>query len=141
MKQRQAPHNNVAAVRKSAVAFVSTCLIWLAMAAAATPPAAATGVSAPVADCYAHGMLTHHYSAAELSKALATMPADIAEYSNCHDVLEHAMLADLGKLGGGGGSGGGGSFMPTWLLVVLALLVLGGASFGAVALRNRQRPT
>jgi hypothetical protein len=125
-------------MRKSAVLLVSLCLAGLTLA----PPAAAAGLSPPVADCYAHGTLTHHYPAAELSQALATMPADIAEYSPCRDVLQRALYAGLGKLGGGsGGSGGGGSFLPTWLLVVLALLVLGGAAFGVIAMRNRQRTT
>lgn len=99
---------------------------------------AAAGLSPPVADCNAHGQLTHSYSAAELRGALATMPADVNEYTNCHDVIQRALLAKLGKLGGSGGSGGGGSFLPTWLLVVLVLLVLAGAGLGAVALRNRQ---
>ena len=128
-------------MRKTAIALACTCVLGLVLAGTLAQPAAAAGLSPPVADCYAHGTLTHHYSAAELSQALATMPADIAEYSNCHDVLEHALLADLGKLGGPGGSGGGGSFLPTWLLVVLALLVLGGAAFALLALRNRQRAT
>jgi hypothetical protein len=100
--------------------------------------AAAAGLSAPVADCYHHGGLTRSYSAAELQKALASIPADVNEYSNCHDVLQHALLAKLGKLDGVGGSGGGGSFLPVWLLVVLGVLVVGGAGFGVLAVRNRR---
>jgi hypothetical protein len=138
MTRRQAPHNNVAGVRKSAVALVSLCLVGVALAGTLAQPAAGAGLTPPVADCYAHGTLTRSYSAAELSQALKTMPADVNEYSNCYDVIQRALLAKLGKLGGSGGSGGGGSFLPTWLLVVLALLVLGGAAFGLVALRNRQ---
>jgi hypothetical protein len=99
--------------------------------------ATAAGLSPPVADCDTHGYLKRSYSAAELRNALATMPADVSEYTNCHDVIQRALLAKLGKLADAGGSGGG-SFLPTWLLVVLILLLLGGAGLGAVALRNRR---
>ena len=92
-----------------------------------------------MADCNTHAALTQHYTVAQLRNALATMPADVNEYTNCHDVIQRALLAKLGKLSDAGGSGGG-SFLPTWLLVVLVLLVLGGAGLGAVALRNRQAP-
>jgi hypothetical protein len=67
---------------------------------------------------------------------MATMPAYQREYSNCADVLQQALLQKIGKLKGGG-SRGGGSFLPTWLIVVLALLVLGGGGLGLWALRNR----
>jgi hypothetical protein len=91
-----------------------------------------------VADCYTHGgQLTGSYTAAQLRSGLATMPADIREYSACYDVLQRALLQKIGKLSGGDASGGGGSFLPVWLIVVLAMLVLGGAGFGVVALRNR----
>jgi len=100
-------------------------------------PAGAGGLSPPVADCDAHGQLTRTYSAAQLRNALATMPADINEYTNCHDVIQRALLQKLGKLKSGDLAGGGGSFLPTWVLIVLVLLVLGGVGFGVVALRNR----
>jgi hypothetical protein len=91
-----------------------------------------------VADCQLHGRLTQSYSAAELRSALAGMPAYIREYSGCANVLQQALLAKIGKLNGGDSSGGG-SFLPTWLIVVLAVLVLGGVGFGVVAIRNRGR--
>jgi hypothetical protein len=90
-----------------------------------------------VADCNAHGQLLHHYTVQELQTALATMPADIKQYTSCPDVIDHQLLVQLGKLPGSGGSGsGGGSFLPVWLIVVLVLLVAGGAAFGAVAVRR-----
>jgi len=112
---------------------------WL-LTIALTWPAHAAGLSAPVADCYAHnGTLTHSYTAAQLRNGLATMPADVKEYSACYDVLQRALLLKIGKLSGGDSSGGGGSFLPAWLIAVLAVLVLAGAGFAAVALRDRRR--
>jgi hypothetical protein len=100
----------------------------------------AAGLAAPVADCYAHnGTLTHSYTVAQLRTGLATMPADVKEYSVCYDVLQRALLQKIGKLSGGDTSGGGGSFLPAWLIAVLALLIVAGAGFGAVALRERRR--
>jgi hypothetical protein len=101
--------------------------------------AGAAGLSAPVEDCNAHGQLTGHYTVAQLRSALATMPVDVKEYTNCGDVIQRALLAQLGALRGHGGSGqGGGSFLPTPLIVVLGLLVVGGVGFGVYACRRRR---
>lgn len=118
--------------------FLGPVILSAVLAAGAlAAPAGASGLSPPVADCYANGRLTHHYTAAQLRHALATMPADIQEYSPCPNVIRQALLDEIGALHDGGSGGGGGSFLPTWLIVVLVVLVLGGAGFGAVALRNR----
>lgn len=117
---------------------VAVVCALVAVVAALPGTSAAAGLSAPVADCNTHAQLTRHYSVAELRSALATMPADVKEYSNCADVIQRALLAQLGGLHGGGGSGsGGGSFLPTPLIVVLALLVVAGAGFGIYAWRRR----
>jgi hypothetical protein len=108
----------------------------LALGALAAP-ASSAGLSRPVADCNAHGRLTQSYTTSQLRNALATMSADIAEYTNCHDVIQRQLLAQIGKLSGGSG-GGGGSFLPTWLLIVLIVLVLGGVGFGVSALQRRR---
>jgi hypothetical protein len=97
------------------------------------------GLSPAVEDCDAHAQLTRHYTVAQLRTALATMPVDVREYTNCGDVIQRALLAEAGTLRGHGGSGdGGGSFLPTWLIVVVALLVAGGASFVVYAWRQRE---
>jgi hypothetical protein len=109
---------------------------------AATLPttAAAAGLSPPVADCQLHGQLTRTYTAAELRQALQTIPADVAEYSNCQNVIKAALLAMVGSLsGGGGGGGGGGSFLPVWVIAVLAVLALTAAGSAGIAMRNRRR--
>jgi hypothetical protein len=124
-------------MRKSLVMLAALAALAGVCSAPLAGPALAAGLAAAVADCEKHGQLTRSYSASELKSALASIPADINEYSNCHDVINRALLAKLGKLNGSGLSGGGGSFLPTWLLVVVGLLVAGGVGFGVVAVRNR----
>lgn len=107
-------------------------------------PAYASSGTKVIADCNAHNMLTRHYTIPQLQNALSTMPADVAEYTNCHDVIQRALLTQEGKLHAGGGSpassgaSSGGSFLPTPLIVVLVVLVLAAATFGALALRRRR---
>ena len=120
------------------VSIILPCTLCLGAASTLAGSAAAAGLAPAVADCNAHGQLTRTYTVQQLQRALATMPADIKEYTGCYNVIDRQLLADLGKLKRSGGSGsGGGSFLPTWLIIVLALLVLGGAAFGVVALRQR----
>jgi hypothetical protein len=131
VKRRQAAHNNVAPVRRL-LAIVALGGVFGLLAT----PASAAGLSPPVADCQLHGHLTQTYTAAQLRNGLSTMPAYIREYSGCYNVLQQALLEKIHHLSGGNASGAG-SFLPTWLIVVLAILVLGGAAFGIVALRGR----
>ena len=89
-------------------------------------PAMASNVSAIYKDCEANGQLTGHYSRAELQAALNDMPSEMAEYSDCQDIIQRALLsastptsghhnssgsttAAGGGRNGGGGSGGKGS--------------------------------
>jgi hypothetical protein len=132
VQRQQAAHNNVAPVHRL---FAILALGWL-LSVLPVAPASAAALT-PVADCQLHGQLTQSYTAAQLRNALATMPADVREYSDCYDILQRALYQKIGKLSGGGSSGGGGSFLPTWLIVVLAVLVLAGAGLGVAALRNR----
>jgi hypothetical protein len=104
----------------------------------AAAPAAAAGSQA-VADCNAHARLTQQYSAGQLRAALSTMPADVKEYTDCFDVIQRQLLAQIGgsHQNGGSGQGSGGSFLPTPLIVVLVALVVGAGIFAAVAVRRR----
>ena len=127
-------------MRKLLLVIASACALGGVAAAALPATAAAAGLSPPVADCQLHGRLTRTYTHAELQQALQTMPADVAEYSNCQNVIRSALLAMVGGLtGGGSGGGGGGSFLPVWVIAVLAVLALTAAGSAAVAMRNRRR--
>lgn len=120
-------------------------LILLALAAAigAGSAASAFASNAPaVSDCSAHGRLTQHYSVAQLRTALATMPADVQEYTNCYNVIQDQMLAQIpghhGKANSS--SSGSSSFLSTPLLVALIVLLAGGGALGGVALQRRNKP-
>ena len=116
-----------------ALAAIAAGLPGSASAAGKLPPA--------VADCNAHARLTSHYTAVQLRSALNAMPADIKEYTNCYDVIQRALLAQIGSIGGNGGDSGGGgsSFLPTPLLIVLIVLLVAAIGFAIVALRQRSR--
>ncbi len=114
-------------------------LVLLCAVLAGTLTAPASAAPNPVVvDCTAHNQLTHAYTVAQLRNALATMSADVKEYTACPDIIQRALNAQLGGLhASGGGSGGGGSFLPTPVIVLLVVLIIGGATFAALALRRR----
>ncbi len=119
------------------------CALTVCAGGLAAAPALGAGQAPAVADCNAHGQLTRSYSAKELQTALATMPADIKEYTDCYDVIQRALLGQVGShhaTNTGDSNGSGGSSFPTWLIVVLVLLVLAAATFGALAVRRRTPP-
>lgn len=111
------------------------------VAAPASPAASSSSGAAAIADCRAHGRLTASYTVAELQNALATMPVDVKQYSDCYDVIQNALqqaIKNGGHSGSGSSGGSGGSFLPTWLIVVIVLLVLGGITYAALAIRRRR---
>lgn len=109
----------------------------LAVALLAAAPASAR-LSNPVVDCNANSRLTQTYTPSQLRTALNTMPAQIKEYTNCYDVIQRALLADIGgiKADGGGSGGGGSSFLPTPLLIVLGVLIVAAGAFAVIARRR-----
>jgi hypothetical protein len=115
-------------------------LITLVCALATASPAAAKQ-SVVVGDCVAHGQLTQTYSAGQLKTGLSTMSATVKEYTNCYDVIQRALLNEIGgvkvKPNTTAAAGSGGSFLPTPVIVVLVLLALAGVTFGAIAIRRR----
>jgi hypothetical protein len=113
-------------------------LITLVCALAAASPAAARQ-SAVVGDCVSHGQLTQTYSEGQLKTGLSTMSAAVKEYTNCYDVIQRALLNQIGGVTprNTAAAGSGGSFLPTPVIVVLVLLALAGVTFGAIAIRRR----
>jgi hypothetical protein len=123
-------------------ALVPAVLVAAIAAACSASGALAAGLT-PITDCQAHGRLTQSYTVAQLEHALATMPADVKQYTDCQDVITTALNAALktGKSPGSASSGSsGGSFLPTWLIVVIVILLLGAATFAAIAIRRRRSP-
>jgi len=120
------------------VSLVTVCAL---IGCLAGPLGAVRAASAPnpLDDCSKQGQLTHTYSPAELRHALATMPADVKEYTDCYDVINRALLAAVGGVHDNGGGGSGGSFLPTPVIVVLIVLLLAAATLGALALRRRRQ--
>jgi hypothetical protein len=116
-------------------------LIALAALLASALPARAAGGAAVLADCNSHNTLTRTYGVPALENALRTMPADVQEYTDCRDVIQRALLAEEGRLRQGSApatASSGGSFLPTPVIVALALLALAAASLGALAWRRRR---
>ena len=73
------------------------------MLALAVPALAQASGSAVIRDCTDDGQLSKTYTQKDYADALAHLPADVDEYSDCRDVISRA------RLGAGGGSNGGGS--------------------------------
>lgn len=114
----------------------------MALGAPAVVAAASGGTAAQaITDCNNHAGLTAHYSVDALRQALATMPVDVREYTDCYDVIQKELFAQLGTSGSGGsgttGGGSSGSVLPTPLLIIIILLILAALTFGAIAIRRR----
>lgn len=97
--------------------------IWTALALAllcalVLPAVAAASAAQVIKDCGDDGHLSRRYSQADLRKALADLPTDIDEYTNCRDIIRQAQLGVAGGGGGGGtgstgaGGAGGGTALP-----------------------------
>jgi hypothetical protein len=128
-------------IRRYRLIVLVSALVVIATSLCAAPPAGASTGAQVIADCYKHLSLTRTYSVPVLQDALKTIPAEVAEYTDCRDVIERALLTQEGKLHRSGSAGGGSSsssFLPTPLLVVLVILVLAAAILGALALRRRR---
>jgi hypothetical protein len=103
------------------------------------PPALAAG-NAVINDCQAHGQLTHPYTVGQLRHALSVMPASVKQYTSCSDVVQNALVSARkhhGQLPVSTGSGGS-SFLPTPVIIILVVLILGAVTFGALAIRRRR---
>jgi hypothetical protein len=85
---------------------IATALaLLLALLALPALAQASKGGDAVQKDC-SDGTLSGHYSQKDYADALATMPADLDEYSDCRDQIHRAQLGGGGSSGGGSNSGG-----------------------------------
>ena len=111
-------------------------LLGASVATAAQPAFAAP--SPVIADCNSHGQLTQRYSVTQLHTALATMPPEVQEYTDCYNVIQNALEAQVAghRVDPSNGSGSGGG-LSTPLLIVIILLVVGGGVLGGVAMQRR----
>jgi hypothetical protein len=79
-----------------------------ALVALAVPSLAQASGSAVIRDCTDDGQLSKSYSQKDYADALAHLPADVDEYSDCRDVISRARLGGAGGGSGPNGSGGAG---------------------------------
>jgi hypothetical protein len=71
----------------------------------AVPATAHASYRDAIFDCAEDGVLDGKYSNAELKKARQNLPTDLAEYTDCADVLAAAMTGGPGASSHAGGSG------------------------------------
>ncbi|TML03683.1 MAG: hypothetical protein E6G41_13330 [Actinobacteria bacterium] len=75
-------------------------------------PAAAWGSgTAVIKDCTDDGVIQGHYSQQDYKDALANLPTDVDEYTDCRDVIKRAQTG--GGSSGGPGAPGGTGGTPT----------------------------
>jgi hypothetical protein len=90
------------------------CVLTAALCALSAAPAMGASRDKIIQDCADDGRLQGKYTKSELRDARQNMPSDVAEYTDCADVLRRAELPDRGSGGGGGaGATGGGTGGPT----------------------------
>lgn len=84
--------------RLTAAAVVTFCLL------APAPSAFASGADVLI-DCNDNGRLTKDYSQKEYREALAQMPADLKQYTDCENIIRRAQLGLPGSTGGSANAG------------------------------------
>jgi hypothetical protein len=88
-----------------APALLAALLALACLAASASVARADTGTK--IIERCTHGQSLSGFSQKDYRRALAELPTEVEEYSDCANLIRHAQLAAAG--GGGGGSAGGGS--------------------------------
>ena len=115
-------------------------LILIACAAAlclACLPSQALALSPVISDCNAHTKLTQSYSVSQLRNALATMPADVKEYTSCYQIIQDTLYKKLGKpVPGSASSSSSSSFISAPVLIVIIIVIVIGGGLAYVAWRR-----
>jgi hypothetical protein len=70
----------------------SSVLLSVAVGLLIAPAAAHASPSALISDCLTNGKIVGHYSSQDYAQALANLPTDVSEYSDCADVIRRAQL-------------------------------------------------
>jgi hypothetical protein len=78
----------------------------LAGALALLPSSAWGSGNDVIRDCTDNGRIDNQHGPRDYQEALANLPSDVDEYTDCRQIIQAARLGDQG--GGGGGGGGGG---------------------------------
>jgi hypothetical protein len=81
-------------------------LVAAAAVIALAPSTAWADGQGVIRDCTDNGRIDGHHSQREYRDALAHMPSDVDEYTDCRDVIRRAQLAAAGGSNKAGGSGG-----------------------------------
>ncbi|HTU84097.1 MAG TPA: hypothetical protein VMF57_00910 [Solirubrobacteraceae bacterium] len=126
--------------RRAATLLALVCALSLGAPMVAAAASGGTPSQA-ISDCNQHGRLTASYSTSTLRAALAQMPVDVKEYTDCYDVIENQLFKELGHPTSGTATppstSSSSSFLPTWLIIVIVVLALAAITFGAMAIRRR----
>jgi len=90
---------------------VRQLLLLAALVALAAPVATQANPGQVLADCNDDGALSRQYSNSDLRKALDNLPTDLAEYSDCKEIIGAAITggSDKGEGRGSPGQGVGGA--------------------------------
>jgi hypothetical protein len=128
-------------MRRAITLLVLVCALSIGAPMAAAAASGGTASQA-ISDCNDHGRLTASYSTSTLRAALAQMPVDVKEYTDCYDVIESQLFKQLGQKSAPGSAtapstSSSSSFLPTWLIIVIVVLALAAITFGAMAVRRR----
>ena len=83
-------------------------IIALAGAFALMPTTAWGSGNDVIRDCTDNGRIDNKHGPIDYQQALANLPTDVDEYTDCRQIIAAARLSDQGGGGGGGGNGGGG---------------------------------
>jgi hypothetical protein len=119
---------------------VSLCVACGSFAALAATASASP--SRVLSDCNFHAQLTQRYSAGDLQGALSTMGADQKEYTDCYDVIQRALLADLGRIHPAtihAQDAGGSSFLTTPTIVLIGAVGFAAGAVAFLGVRGRRK--
>ena len=87
---------------------IATALALLLALIVAVPSVASASTRKDIFHDCSDGQIDGHYSQQAYADALAHLPADVDEYTDCRSQIQRAQLGGGGSSGSGGGTSGGG---------------------------------